>query len=441
LHFFPRQPRLAARLRILVVGTLVLLTSACASYPSKTANALRDFRRGQFESAREEYADPDAGISPFLAGAEAGMVALTAGDWSDALTSLHLAAEASKDVESRALAGKEALGEELSSWVLNDTTRAYEGEGFERVYVHCGLAMAYLAQGKLDDVYVEARLANQLLEAEESLYEKSYRAGGWGHAMSALAYELLGQYDQAYIDYERMEKKDVGAAYAGPELVRLARLLNRDDELAQWEEKYGEAPAPTEQDPARIVVFAGVGLGPFKVESRLWIPTRDGIVPIAGVALQARPQAVSGLRLTVDQSSVDTTVIEDVARVSAENLEDRQVWAAVKSAARGLLKRELTKKLEEKHGDAGRLAGDLFAVLSERADLRSWLTLPDTWQAARLYVPPGRHALTLDAIGGQSIELGQFELDPGETMIVFARTLDSRLYAHPIGGRLIGATP
>ncbi len=441
MHSPSTSRRSAANLARLTALLAVFLCSACATYHSKTREAFGDFRRGQFESARARYEDPDADIAPFLAGAEAGTVALTAGDWAGALGALHLAAEVAAEIEERALLGPEELGEIMSSWILNDTARAYQGEGFERVYVHCGLALAYLAQGKLEDVYVEARRANRLLEAEEKLYETSYRAGGWGHAISALAYELLGQYGDAYIDYQRMHEKGVGTAYAGPELVRLAQRLRRDDDLEEWEEAYGAAPEATEDEPARIVVFAGVGLGPFKREARLLLPTHDGVLPITGVSLQERPQPVSGLRLTADGSAIDTIVIESVTRVSSENLEDRQLWAAAKSVARGLLKRELTKKLEDQAGTAGRIVGDLFAILTERADLRSWLTLPDSWQAARLYVPPGEHTLTLGAIGGQTIELGRFELEPGETMIVFARSLDSRLYAHPLGGRLIGATP
>src|SRR6185436_288146 len=101
---------------------------------------------------------------------------------------------------------------------------------FERVYVHCGLAMCYLAAGKLDDVYVEARLANQLLESEEELYETQYAAGGWGHLLSAVTYELIGDRDDAYIDYQRMVEKDVGTALAGRALVRLAKQLGRSDE-------------------------------------------------------------------------------------------------------------------------------------------------------------------------------------------------------------------
>ena len=129
--------------------------------------------------------------------------------------------------------------------------------------VHAGQALAYLGLGKLEDVYVEARLSNRLLESEEKLYEKSYQAGGFGHFLSAITYELLGEPDQAYIDYQRMQEKGVGTELAGKALVRLAADLGYQDDLQRWQELYGEAPPP-DRDSASIVVLAGVGIGPSK---------------------------------------------------------------------------------------------------------------------------------------------------------------------------------
>jgi hypothetical protein len=153
----------------------------------------------------------------------------------------------------------------------------------------------------------------------------------------------------------------------------------------------------------------------------------------------ARGQVVSGVRLVeqVSGTTVLTDVVEHVTRIAKENLEDRIGWVAAKSIARGLLKRELTKVLEDEYDLGGRIAGDLFLLFSERADLRAWLTLPDSYQACRMFVPPGVRRFRLEALGGEPLELGTFELDPGETMLVFTRTLGTRLHAHVIGGKLV----
>jgi hypothetical protein len=45
--------------------------------------------------------------------------------------------------------------------------------------------------------------------------------------------------------------------------------------------------------------------------------------------------------------------------------------------------------------------------------------------------------IRLSALGGEASDLGDVELDAGEWVFVVARTIDSRLYAHRIGGRAI----
>jgi hypothetical protein len=91
-------------------------------------------------------------------------------------------------------------------------------------------------------------------------------------------------------------------------------------------------------------------------------------------------------------------------------------------------------------GGWGELIGDIFSVASERADLRAWQTLPNTWQGARVFLPAGRHELNLGAEGGPSTCLGTFELQKGETMFIFARTIGTQLFVHPIGGSRVEAT-
>ena len=426
---------LRAHRLILALG---LLAAGCASYPDRMSRALDDFRSGHFEGALEVWGDASEVGSGFLSGAESGTVALAAGRWDEAQAHFQRAVDAARDIEGRALAGADRLGEGLATWALNDSAAAYQGEGFERVYVHACLALTYLAQGKLDDVYVEARLANELLAAEEELYEKSYAAGGFGHLISALAYELLGEADNAYIDYKRMVEKGVGTALAGPALVRLAKRLGRDDELPTWSDRFGATEA---RDPggASVVVLAGVGLAPFKVQSQLTLPTDDGLFQLAVPGYQSRANPVRSLRLVERETGTDvlTDVVEDVSAVAEANLGDRVAWTAAKSTLRGLAKRELTKKLEEEYDVGGRVLGDLFTLLTERADLRSWLTLPATWQAARIWVPAGPQDLVLEAQGGEGLYLGTYGLEPGEALFVIARSVGPRLHAHVLGGEVL----
>jgi uncharacterized protein len=430
-----------------LLTVLVAFLGSCASYTQKTVLPLRQFEEGDFDGATRVFSDSDVVGSPFLRGAEAGMVALAAGQWENAQHHFDAAAEAVRELEERALLGAEELGEGMAALLVSESSAAYRGEGYERVQLHAALALTYMARGNLDGVYVEARRANKLLENEEELYEKKYVAGGLGHFVSATTYELQGRYDEAFIDYRRMDEKGVGAEIAGRALLRIASRLRYEDHLPELRERFGD-PVEVPSDAASIVVIAGVGLGPFKVEQTVALPTPSGLAQVSVPAFVARPQPVAALELQVDGGApLRTSVIESVSTVARENLHDRMAWLALRSTLRGAAKLiatdVLTDELRKQHGEGaaalGWIAGSIFTAATERADTRAWVTLPDSWQAARLFIAPGEHELSLEAVGGEKLPLGRFRIEPGETVFVLARTLGTRLYPHTIGGERLDA--
>ena len=424
-------------MRVLLPCLLFLLGS-CKSYPQRTDAAFGDFRRGHFDLALKEYEKPETTGSDFLQWSESGMVALTAGDWKKATDCLGKATKVVEEREHKALVSPESAGETLLTWTLNESFAAYEGEGYERVMLHATLAFAYLAQGLLEDARVELRQADALLTTEEQLYSKDYKAGGLGHYLSAIGYELAGKPDEAYIDYKRMEQHGVGSELFAPALARLAQELHEDDDVELWRQRYHVEPEQ-HAGKASIVVVAGVGLGPYKRANTLPIPTGEGILQWSVPSYETRPQPLPNVTLRLDNGggAVESVVIEDVARVSKENLDDRLAWLIAKSTVRAFLKRELTQQLAKNDNSGlGWLIGTIFTVATEQADLRAWQTLPNTWQAARAFVEPGAHAIDLSA-GSVSAKLGTYELQAGETLFVFARTLDDQLHAYAIGGKAV----
>lgn len=418
-----------------LLALLLTILGSCVSYSKRTLAAYGDYTRGQFAAAEQQYADPKTTDSDFLRGAEAGMSALSGGQFQAAQKHFELAAEAVRQIERTALADPEALGETLLSWTLNDTWLAYEGEGYERALLHSARAISHLMLGDLEGARVEVRQANALLESEEKLYKKEYRAGGLGHFLSGVTYELAGRPDDAYIDYKRLEKKDLGRDLYAPALARLAKELGNDEDLALWAQRYSIQPKDT-AGLASIIVLAAVGEGPFKYETGITIPLPEGVAQWTVPAFGRRAQAVDAVQLLVEgvEQPIQTVVLEDVAKVAKENLDDRLAWLAAKSAVRAVLKYQLTRELGRDHGALGTIAGILFTVATERADLRCWMTLPDSWQAARLFLPAGKWPLRVRA-GGLVHDLGGFELSEGETMFVFVRTLGTQIHAYHVGGK------
>lgn len=427
------SPR-SARLLIPLVALAALATSACRSYPERNQRALDDLRKGRFEQAAAALEDNEG----FLGPAEAGTVRLAAGQWEAASRDFLRAAEIVDRIEERGPLGPTELAEDLTTLLVNERQSTYRGEGFERVQVHAMAALAFLGTGRLESVGVEVRRANQLLEREQELYDSEYAAGGLGHFLSALAYELRGDLDDALIDYRRMDEKGLAPALVGPELSRLAARLGREDLLPGLVERFG-GPVVVPEGHARVVLIAGVGLGPYKVEESLQVLVPAGAVAVAVPDYRRRPQAVSALELRLPEldTVARSVVVEDLTGVAERNLADRIGLLALRSGARAAGRLAISKNLRDSKDYAAAMAMDVFSLLVERADLRCWLTLPDSWQVAQAWVPPGEHRLLLDALGGSSSDLGRIELLPGETLFVLARTVESALFAHVLGGRRV----
>ena len=430
----PRSDRQAAAPLV-----LALSLSACATYNDRVEAPVRAFEAGDFIAAEAMFVEGEAIGSPFLSAAEAGTSAFVGGDFEGALDYLHGAEDAVREVEERAVLGGEALTEDLLSLVINEGQKAYVGEGYERVMLHSMLGMCYLARGAPDDVLVEARRVDQLLTAEQQLYDTDYRAGGLGHLLSAIAYELVGKPGEAFIDYKRMLEKDVGGELTTPALRRLGGRLGRLDELDLPE---GGDVVP--RDWPSVVLVGGLGMGPVKREIRIDVPIDGGVFAWAVPDFDEGTSPASALDVVLPGRSmrVRASEVEDVAAVAEQNLKDRIAWLAVRSAVRGLLKRQAAEQLR-KNSDTEwlALAMDVFTIASERADLRTWRTLPQRWVAARIFLPPGEEvALELATDTGASVELGSFRLQREETMFILARALQSGITAHVIGGEKLPAS-
>ena len=423
------------------VWLLAAGVSSCATYRDRTDAALRDFEAGRFSQAEEEFGDPEATTSEFLAGAEAGTVALTDGRWEEAVRWFERAGASVAELEAQGLLDPGSLAAGFSSLFLSEGLSTYQGEGYERVMLHVMWGLAYLGLGALEDTLVEVRRSNRLLAAEGTFYDKEYRGAGLAHFLSAIGHELREEHDEAWIDWSALEAKGLAPSVHRPALQRCATRLARTEELERLVARDGEAAALPE-GAARVVLIAGVGRGPVKVEARQDILTPDGAVSLALPRLERRPQPVQHLEMTLSGVAVRSAEIEAVHALAQESLADRIAWMAARNLLRTVVKQQLrqaaVRQARQEGGDgaaaAAAILGDVLTIATERADLRCWSTLPDTWQVAITHAAPGVHPLALSVPGGLTADLGTIRLDPGETVFVLARTLGNDLHARRVGG-------
>jgi len=133
---------------------------------------------------------------------------------------------------------------------------------------------------------------------------------------------------------------------------------------------------------------------------------------------------------------------EDIETIARRNLQDRLAWIAAKAATRAAAKGVVTHQLFQEEEWVGALLGTLFTLLTEQADLRSWLTLPRDIQWLRRPLEPGVYDFGIELVGpgGKVVEhsdLGRYELRPGERVICNVRSVNRSSFSYLGGGRKV----
>ena len=101
------------------------------------------------------------------------------------------------------------------------------------------------------------------------------------------------------------------------------------------------------------------------------------------------------------------TLIQDLSAITVRDFEEQKPTIMVRMVARGLLKEAAVTAGEAAGERAGGGVGGFLArvglraavTATERADTRSWSTLPAELQLARFRLPAGRHLLRISYDG------------------------------------------
>jgi hypothetical protein len=324
-----------------------------------------------------------------------------------------------------------SISTEAAALLTNDNLLPYEGEDFEKVFVNLFLALNFAELGNYEAALVEARKVDVKLNQYSRAYEgkNAYKEDAFIRYIVGLLYEAEGEINDAFIsyrkafeayrDYERLFATPA-PSFLGNDLLRTAAALRFTDEKEEFERLFGRRYVPLVEKQASVVVVVHSGKGPIKEEISLQvsIPDSAGTVHTFKIALpKFKPRERSSRQYNVQVGGVSPTVVstevaQNVTRIAEKALDDRITFLYLKAGGRAILKFLAAEKAKEeyKKKQSDKTANLLFSSLidvaytaSERADIRSWRTLPDKIQVARLDVPAGTHQLILTAGDGRRI--------------------------------------
>ena len=428
----------ARDLRVLCRVALLLAASAltgCATYSDSFGVIERSLAKREYDTALieiEKQSESKNGRVLYLL--DKGMVLRMKRDFSASNQTL----EAAKVEMERLYAA--SISENALSFVVNDATVSYAGDDYEQVLVHLYMALNYLELGQLNDARVEALQVDiKLREIGENIPDSKFTEDALSRYLTGLIYEELGEWSDAMIayrkSYEAYRKYQANYGVAMPDvlkhdLLRLTKKLGLKEEFGRYSKEFGleseEAGGMLTEGQGELVFILNNGLAPIKREKIIGasgpstsivvgntekrkrvVPATPILVNIALPYYESRPNNVLKARVSVSDLQVETQMMENVDAIARASLDARMPAITARSIARAVSKaaiQESVDRVGNKNDDpAVALVGSLFmrvaAIATERADTRSWLTLPANVQLAKLSLPPGNYTIKVELLG------------------------------------------
>ena len=247
---------------------------------------------------------------------------------------------------------------------------------------------------------------------------------------SAVLYEAAGDLNDAWVDYQRGYQIAPDNRSLQDALLRLARLRGSPDEIRETEKKVGRKAPPLAKDQGQLVVLFEDGLIPARRELFLPLPisTSSGDFRTFTVAIpyyDNRASDTGPLTVAVGKRVEQTSELVRLEALAAKDLQERLPGMLTRQALRLVAKEQMRRTAAKEGGDVGNILVGIFNTLSERADTRSWLTLPaqaSSWQGM---VPTGDINLTLGA-GAAQRQL-PLTIHKGRTTLVWVQRLGAGL--------------
>ncbi len=400
---------------------IALWLVGCAGYAGRIQEPRRLYEAGNFDASAEmlkklaEKNDNDR----LLYLMDLGMVYHAAGKYPQAIKAF-LSAEKladSKDFTS--------ISQEVGSVVTNDDAKFYGGEDFEKILINVYLAIDYTLSGNAEDALVECRKVNHKLDQMIQKGQKTAERNAFAKYLAAALFESEGDWNAAFVDYRQLRKWNASVPFLAAPLLRIAERMQATQELEEYKKEYPEEKDyKLDKKHGEVVVIVEQGRAPVKMPSH-----QMSLVPVF-VRRNYGSREVIVRDVAKPENNVRSRPLFDIEATAVRELDAKLAEIVAKKMA-GVVAKHAVGYGVEKATDS-KLAGLLTTILlraTDKADLRSWTTLPAKLHIARLKVPAGRRDIELDMVdasGGIVKGANRWqgvEVKPGKITFLSYRTL------------------
>ncbi len=304
-----------------------------------------------------------------------------------------------------------SLSREASSIILSAEMVQYKGDDFEKILINSVNAINYLMMNELDDALVEVRRVNEKLYRFKTEAKRDYEQSPYASYLAGLIWEASGKFDDSYIDYKKAYELAPNYAPLHADLIRSAIRARREEDVEKWKKTFPEAQIGNDwKDPksGELVFIYQQGWGPRK-RPRPGAPRFPKLFPVLTSTRSAELQ-VDGA------DKIRTTSIYSVQDVEIKTLENDYAGIVAKRLAGVATKAVIADQIGQKNKLLG-FATAIALNATDRADVRQWSTLPETFQIARKYLKAGTYKISIEGLNYAGIPTGE-NMPPQEVRIL-----------------------
>lgn len=397
-------------LKVVLLLCASAFVQSCASYGSHAISMRDGLLNGRAEASLAIAEEKDKDQKEVISSLDKGMLRRITNDYSGSNQILEVAKQ-----EIETLHGI-SITENLASITINETMRGYEGDRYEQLLLHAYMAMNYIQLGQIDGARVEMLQANvKMMEWGEEPEEDAFL-----RYLEGMIYESLGEFDSALISYRKayiVYKEKGGNQYPSvpqalkKDLLRLLAWQGLWSEYKSYKKEFGMAdykPAKSSDRYGELIVILNNGLAPVRSEAAIPIFSTEvqQNLRVAFPVYNHPKQNLFTAEININQQRYSMETVEDVDALARYSLAQAMPGIMARATARAVVKYN-TQHTAQENGSIAGLLMTITNLVTERADTRSWTTLPQEIQLKRILLPVGEHQLQIQMLSavGQVVDI------------------------------------
>ena len=338
-----------------------------------------------------------------------------------------------------------AITDFLVSTAVNPNMQTYRASSNEKIIIHYYKALNYLQLGNMDDAVVEARKLNlkeQALFIDKKGKDKKYAQDPFGLLLMGMIYEADKDFNNAFITYRNAyEYYQKSKVFKGKMPATLVSDVNRTARISGINYFIGsDIRVSTKGEGGELILFWENGLAPIKREKNVYFtllqgdkkgmyffsdqnntmqipitydfsnrdkefkPSDIGLLRIASSYFESRPMYNHQASLRVNDKSYYFNLGEDIEQLAYQMEKEDYLIELGKRFTRMVVKKVAELALSNQNEAAG-LALGIANFAMEKADTRSWQTLPNQIYYARIPLKKGQNIVEVTLENGKKISL------------------------------------